>query len=115
MLRCLTQPAGLLQVALLIAVLAVCYRTLGSWMARVYATQQVAPDALLANDSGLDPLISPAYVMEQVARVARGRGLDLARIRALVTEHSQGRTLGFLGGPRVNLLELNVALDVLGQ
>jgi len=77
------------------------------------APSQVAPDALLASGSGIDPHISPAYAQQQTARVARERGLTEAEVRTLVVEHTQGRVLGVLGEARVNVLRLNLALDEL--
>src|SRR3974390_173166 len=87
--------------------------------ARVAALQQADPDNRLpipvdlvtASASGLDPDISPAAPQYQVARIARARGIDPARLRALIAAHTQQRQWVILGESRVNVLQLNLALD----
>jgi potassium-transporting ATPase KdpC subunit len=72
---------------------------------------QIPPDAVTTSASGLDPYISPQYAAIQVNRVAAARHISPATVRALVSQYTQGRVIGFLGEPRVNVLNLNIALD----
>ncbi|MFD3695202.1 potassium-transporting ATPase subunit C [Streptomyces sp. NPDC058646] len=75
--------------------------------------EDVPADAVTSSGSGLDPHISPEYAELQVHRVAERNQLDVKQVEKLVADHTAGRTLGFIGEPRVNVLELNTALKAL--
>ncbi|UUU43211.1 potassium-transporting ATPase subunit C [Streptomyces sp. NBC_00162] len=77
--------------------------------------EDVPADAVASSGSGLDPDISPAYAELQIHRVAEQNALDVKRVEKLVADHTTGRTLGFMGEPRVNVLELNTALKALTE
>ena len=71
----------------------------------------IPADAVTTSGSGLDPDISPAFALLQAPRIARARGISPAAVKAIIAAHTQGRTFGVLGQPRVNVLAVNLALD----
>ena len=75
------------------------------------ADPKVPADAVTASGSGLDPHISPAYARLQAPRVAKTRGVPESQVMQAIKDNEDGRVLGFLGEPRVNVLKLNIELD----
>ncbi|MFD4769634.1 potassium-transporting ATPase subunit C [Streptomyces niveus] len=75
----------------------------------------VPPDAVTSSGSGLDPAISPQYAHIQIHRIAKLNNLPVSKVQKLVDQHTDSRILGFIGEPRVNVLELNIALKALAQ
>ncbi len=74
-------------------------------------TGPIPADLLTSSGSGLDPDISPASAEAQAARIAKARGISVEQVRDLIARYTTGRDLGFLGEPRVNVLEINLSLD----
>lgn len=88
-------------------------KTDGEAMRAATGASTLPADAITTSGSGLDPDISPAYAELQVARIAGARTLPEAEIRRVIAQNTTGRTFGFLGEPRVNVLAVNLALDAL--
>ena len=78
---------------------------------RASGIKEVTEDSVTTSASGLDPHITPAYALEQAERIARTRGASPDEVRKLIADHVEGQWLGFIGQPRVNVLQTNLALD----
>jgi potassium-transporting ATPase KdpC subunit len=78
---------------------------------RAEASTPIPADAVTTSASGLDPDISPAYALRQAPRIAAARGLPLEGVERIIAAHTEGRLLGFIGQPRVHVLDVNLALD----